>query len=180
MGLLDVLNGMQNGPRGKQEPVPDAGGGGMSKITMALLGLIAYKAFKNFTSQPSASPAAPAHPPGAGRTDTAHAESPGGGLGGLLSGGALSAGLSDLMKQFQQSGHGDVAKSWVDTGPNRAITRDQLAKTLSDDQIRTLSAQTGLSQDELLDALSQHLPEVVNRMTPNGRVPAAQEISRLL
>ena len=49
MGLLDVLNGMQNGPRGNRGL-----GGGMSPITMALLGLLAYKAVKSFhsTSQP--------------------------------------------------------------------------------------------------------------------------------
>ena len=46
MGLLDVLNGMQNGPRGAS-----AGRGGMSPITMALLGLLAYKAVKGFQRQ---------------------------------------------------------------------------------------------------------------------------------
>ena len=44
MGLLDVFNGMQNGPRGNR----GLGGGGMSPITMALLGLLAYKAVKSF------------------------------------------------------------------------------------------------------------------------------------
>ena len=45
MGLLDILNGMQNGPRGQATPAP-AGSGGMSPIAMALLGLVAYKAIK--------------------------------------------------------------------------------------------------------------------------------------
>ena len=55
MGLLDVLNGMQNGPRG--EPAP--GGGGMSKITMALLGLLAYKAYKHMAVPRLRRPARP-------------------------------------------------------------------------------------------------------------------------
>ena len=59
MGLLDVLNGMQNGPRGQR--TPSAGGGGMSPITMAVLGLIAYKAIKSFSgAQPGAVPVGPA------------------------------------------------------------------------------------------------------------------------
>ena len=62
MGLLDVLNGMQNGPRGPSDP--SAKSGGMSPITMAILGLLAYKAVKHLGgSQPGASPAAPAPAP---------------------------------------------------------------------------------------------------------------------
>jgi uncharacterized protein YidB (DUF937 family) len=188
MGLLDVLNGMQNGPRGNPIPSPssDSSGGGMSKITMAVLGLLAYKAIKGFTSQPSAGAAAPARPAGAapeagtgGLGDLL-----GGGLGSVLGGGAagsvLSGGLKDLLSQFQRSGQGDVADSWVGTGANRAISHEGLSKALSDDQIRMMMAQTGMSRDELLAALSAHLPEAINRMTPNGRVPAAQELSRLL
>ena len=54
MGLLDVLNGMQNGPRGPSTPsAPSDSGGGMSPMTMAILGLLAWKAMKHFGgSQP--------------------------------------------------------------------------------------------------------------------------------
>src|SRR6202035_4363965 len=69
------------------------------------------------------------------------------GLGGLLAGGAagsvLSGGLNDLLKQFQQSGQGDVAKTWVGNGPNKAISSDDLAKALGGDQINTLMTHTG-------------------------------------
>ena len=59
MGLIDVLNGMQNGPRGQRDP-SSSGSGGMSPITMAILGLLAYKAMKGFAgSQPSTAPANP-------------------------------------------------------------------------------------------------------------------------
>ena len=60
MGLLDVLNGMQNGPRGQQGA--NTSSGGMSPIMMAVLGLVAYKALKSFTGQPGADRAAPALP----------------------------------------------------------------------------------------------------------------------
>jgi uncharacterized protein YidB (DUF937 family) len=187
MGLMDVLNGMQNGPRGPSGPSTGSGGG-MSPMTMAILGLLAYKTFKSFTSQ-TVAPAAPAAPgiPGRGQ-----AASPGGGisdilkggLGTVLAGGAaggiLSGGLGDLLKQFQQSGHGDVAKSWVDNGPNKAVSSDDLSKALGGDQIQTLMAHTGLSRQDLLAGLSQYLPEVVNQLTPDGRLPTEQELSRSL
>ncbi len=62
MGLLDVLNGMQNGPRGPSNP--SAQSGGMSPMTMAILGLLAWKAVKHLTAgQPGAAPSAPAPAP---------------------------------------------------------------------------------------------------------------------
>jgi uncharacterized protein YidB (DUF937 family) len=185
MGLIDVLNGMQNGPHGPRGPSTGSGGG-MSPLTMAVLGLLAYKAVKSFTSQPGAAPAAPAAPgssqsagSGGGLGDILKS-----GLGGLLAGGAagsvLSGGLNDLLKQFQQSGHGDVAKTWVANGPNKAISSDDLAKALGGDQINTLMAHTGLSRQDLLAGLSQYLPEAVNQLTPDGRLPTEQELSRSL
>ena len=188
MGLIDVLNGMQNGPHGPRGSSTGSGGG-MSPLTMAVLGLLAYKAVKSFTSQPGAAPATPAAPAAPGSSQSAG--SGGGlgdllknGLGGVLAGGAagsvLSGGLNDLLKQFQQGGHGDVAKTWVATGPNKAISSDDLAKALGGDQIETLMAHTGLSRQDLLAGLSQYLPEVVNQLTPDGRLPTEQELSRSL
>lgn len=188
MGLMDVLNGMQNGPRGQRNPSTGSGGG-MSPITMAVLGLLAYKALKSFTSGPSASPATPGPNKTVPSGQTANAgggigDLLKGGLGGLLAGGAagsvLSGGLNDLLKQFQQAGHGNTASSWVGTGPNKSITPDDLAKVLDSDQIKTLMTHAGLSRDEVLSALSQHLPAVVNELTPEGRLPSDQEVSRMV
>ena len=187
MGLLDVLNGMQNGPRGQRDP--NSGGGGMSPITMAILGLLAYKAVKSFTGgQPSARPAGPDAMPGG-----MNAGMPGGGglgdllkggLGGLLGGGVagsvLSGGLNDLLNQFQQSGHSETANSWVGTGPNKAISPDDLASALGADKINALMAQSGMSRNDLLQGLSQYLPQVVDQLTPAGRVPTEQEAGRML
>ena len=189
MGLLDVLKGMQNGPRGQQDP--NASSGGMSPITMAVLGLLAYKALKHFTGQSGANPAVPSPTTRPVNLPNQNVNVGGrfgdllkGGLGGLLAGGAaggvLSGGLNDLLKQFQQSGHGEVANSWVSTAPNKTISPDELAKALGADQINTLMAQTGMSRAELLAGLSQHLPEVVNELTPQGRLPTEQELSRSL
>ena len=190
MGLLDVLNGMQNGPRGPSTPSAPGSSSGMSPMTMAILGLLAFKAFKHLTAgQPGATPS-PAPSPG---TTTANAGPSGGGglgglipggLGGLLAGGAagsvISGGLGDLLKQFQQNGHGEAANSWVSPGPNKQIAPGDLANALGADQINSLMSHSGLSQDELLSGLSQHLPEVVNHLTPDGRLPTESELSERL
>jgi uncharacterized protein YidB (DUF937 family) len=187
MGLLDVLNGMQNGPRGPSNP--SASGGGMSPMTMAILGLLAWKAVKHFTaSQPGAAPQ-PAPSPAGGAASGGGLSGGlgnilGGNLGGLLAGGAagsvISGGLGDLLKQLQQSGHGETANSWVGSGPNKPIAPDDLAKALGADQINGLTAQTGLSREELLSGLSQQLPEAIDHLTPNGRLPTENEVSERL
>jgi len=105
MGLLDVLNGMQNGPHGPSHPSTQSNGG-MSPMTMAILALLAWKAVKHFGgSQPSASPASvPVPPPAPASTGGGLGNILAGGLGGLLGGGAagsiLSGGLGDLLKQY--------------------------------------------------------------------------------
>jgi uncharacterized protein YidB (DUF937 family) len=185
MGLIDVLNGMQNGPHGPRGGSTGSSSSGMSPITMAILGLLAYKALKSFSGRPGAAapapgtPAAPGANPGGGLGDILK-----GGLGGLLAGGAagsvLSGGLNDLLKQFQQAGQGDVAKSWVGNGPNKSISSDDLAQALGADQIGTLSERSGLSRDELLSSLSQYLPDAIDHLTPQGRVPTDQEVSQSL
>ena len=195
MGLLDVLNGMQNGPRGPSTPSSEKSSGGMSPMTMALLGLLAWKAFKHLTAgQPDAAPApqqrSPLPPPTP--VNTGNATLPGGsggglsdllkgGLGGLLAGGAagtvLSGGLGDLLNQLQQGGHGEAANSWVGKGENKQIAPGDLANALGADQIESLSAQSGLSREELISGLSQYLPQVVDHLTPDGRLPSEQEIA---
>ena len=184
MGLMDVLNGMQNGPRGARPPAGTTTSrqGGMSPIMMAILGLIAYKAMKGLSGSGQPAPAPQPRPTGG----TVAAGMPGaaggglddllkGGLGGLLAGGAagtvLSGGLNDLLKQLQQGGLGDAANSWVGTGPNRPVSPADLGSALGADQIQSLTSQFGLSREELLDGLSKHLPEVIDRLTPEGEVP---------
>jgi uncharacterized protein YidB (DUF937 family) len=170
MGLLDVLTGMRNGPRGY------SGGGGMSPITMALLGLLAYKAVKSFGGGGPRAGSGMATS-GGGLGDLLKGGLGGAGLGGL--GGILSGGLGDLVKQFQNAGKGDVADSWVSTGQNKPIAPADLSKVLTPEQIAFLTERTGLSREELLAGLSEQLPQAVDELTPQGRLPAPQDVERV-
>lgn len=205
MGLLDILNGMQNGPRGPSDPNDKSGG--MSPMTMAILALLAYKGYKHFNgTQPGKVQQAPSPTPmpapntmqadsgglggmlgsifgGQGNHPGQAGGAQGGGLGGLLggllaggaAGSVLSGGLGDLLKQFQQNGQGDVAESWVGPGANKQIAPNDLAAALGADQIDQLTSRTGLSREQLLQDLSQELPDAVDDFTPNGRVPTEDE-----
>ena len=164
MGLLD---GVLGGGR--------SSGGGMSPITMGLLGLLAYRTFKGKGRLADM----------LGRSET-NGASTGGGLGGMLggllgggaAGGLLSGGLGDLLKQFQDSGQGDKAQSWVSTGPNKELSPQELEEALGNERLEWLMEQTKLPKAELLEGLSKQLPQVVDKLTPDGRVPTEKEAER--
>jgi uncharacterized protein YidB (DUF937 family) len=193
MGLVDVLNGMRNGPRGQEQPsapsgAPGGGGsaGGMSPITMGLLALLAYKALKGSgilgTGTPAQQPQTPAAPPSASSEQASGGSDWIDGLGKLLAGGSagsiLTGGLGELIKKLQQSGHGQAAQSWLGTGPNQPVGSSDLEKALGGDTLTQLAQQTGMSRDEILTELKEHLPKTVDSLTPEGRLPSEQEASR--
>ena len=180
MGLLDVLNGMQNGPRG--EPTP--GQGGMSKTTMALLAFLAYKAYKGMTAAQPAPAGGPSRYP---EDDRAQQESPGGlaGVlktifgGGSMPGPVLRRGVDNTVRDLDERGHGDIGRSWVSRGANQPISPAQLESALGERGIRDLMQQTGMEREELLDVLAEHLPRVIDHLTPEGRIPTDQEASQM-
>jgi uncharacterized protein YidB (DUF937 family) len=209
MGLQDILTGMLNGPRGQRQPTSNASSsGGMSPITMALLGLLAYKAAKHFGGQPTApagqarpmpgpSTGTPAGNPGGGGladilgglfggapSSARPGTPPPGGLGSLLGGAAagsvLTSGLGGLLNDLKNSGQGRAAQSWVNRGPNQEIAPSDLQKALGSDELDALSRQTGLSHDDLLEGLSQNLPDFIDQLTPDGRLPTEEEASRMV
>jgi uncharacterized protein YidB (DUF937 family) len=208
MGRRDVLMGIQNGPRGARQS-SSGGGGGVSPLVLALLGLLTYKAFKGRGAQTPAAPeqgtprggttggpggvlgdilggllsggsASGTTQPGGGSLNHLLRGGLGGLLGGSAAGSVLSGGLGNLIRDLQSSGHGDVADSWVHPGPNRQIAPRDLEHALGGDTLDALSRQTGMDRNDLLEGLSQHLPELVDRLTPQGRLPTEDEASRMV
>ena len=96
-----------------------------------------------------------------------------GGMGGQNYGGQGMAGggLGGLLSQFERSGLGHVAQSWVGNGPNQQVSPQQLQGVFGDQQVEGMASQAGMQKDDFLSQLSQHLPNAVNGMTPNGQVP---------
>lgn len=139
---------------------------GMSPIQMGVLGLLAYKALKGKGGL-------------AGMFGSGESAGASGGplSGGALGGGALGGGLKDLLDRFRQSGQEEKAQSWVAKGPNKSIAPHELEQTLGEERIEWLMQQTGLPRDELLAGLSKELPNTIDELTPDGRVPTDDELS---
>ncbi len=160
----------------------DNSSSGFPSLT-ALLGLLAVAGYQNRDKiaewlggrgqpEPGQVPA-----PAPGQAGSAPQGDGGGLLGGLLGaggiGGVLNGGLGELTDRFRQAGQGEKVDSWVQQGPNQDVAPNDLEQALGPQVIDAIATRTGLSRDELLDRLSQVLPEAVDRFTPNGRIDRA-------
>ncbi len=119
-----------------------------------------------------------------------------GGLGGASGGGGQpdlmrlvmallqqAGGIEGLMAKLQQGGLGAAAASWVANGPNQAVSASQLEGALGGELLGGLAQQLGLGQGDLSGQLAQMLPQAIDRLSPEGRLPAAgtgQDLGALL
>lgn len=79
-------------------------------------------------------------------------------------------GVAGLVQQFKDKGLGEVAASWVGTGENLPISAEQLKGVLGNETLGQMAAQLGVSGDQLSSQLSGLLPQVIDKLTPNGEV----------
>lgn len=79
-------------------------------------------------------------------------------------------GLGGLVQQFQQGGLGELMNSWIGTGQNLPVSASQLQDVLGSDLLAQFAQQLGLPPDEAAGQLSQLLPQVVDKLTPNGQL----------
>ena len=84
-------------------------------------------------------------------------------------------GLDGLIDRFQRGGLGDMIESWIGSGENRPVQPRQLADALGPDTVDALEQRTGLQRDDLLSQLAQALPQVIDRLTPQGRRPTGED-----
>ena len=93
-------------------------------------------------------------------------------LTGLLSNDGGQGGLKGLIAKFQQAGLGDVIGSWVGSGQNRAVSGEQLTNVLGTDAMAGLAEKLGMSQGDAAGQLSNILPGLIDKLTPQGQAPA--------
>ena len=164
MGLLDDLLGQLAGgaaPRPELRPPRTAAGGGagMGPILMALLPVVLAMMRNRGGSQPSA---------GVGRSSS-------GGLGDILGtvlgGSGAGGGLGGLLDAFTRAGAGEQARSWVSSGDNQAIGADVITQVFGQGGLAEIARRAGLSEADTSRGLATLMPEVVDRITPQGRIP---------
>jgi uncharacterized protein YidB (DUF937 family) len=102
-------------------------------------------------------------------------------LGGVFGAGATTllnsfiekqGGLQNIASQFEKNGFGDTMRSWISQGRNLPITADQIHQALGSDTVKNLAAKMGLPADKLAELLAQHLPQAIDKVTPDGKLPS--------
>jgi uncharacterized protein YidB (DUF937 family) len=167
MSLLEsVLASLAQAQAGAQAPAQRAGGGDLQAVLMQVVAAMLAGGGASAQAAPTGGASAAGGLGGLGAV-----------LGSVLGGGAAAGaggglgGLGELMQQFQRAGLGDVMNSWVGPGQNAPIAPDRLGEVLGDDFVAGLTQRVGVPRDDLLGQLSQLLPQMVDRATPEGRVP---------
>jgi uncharacterized protein YidB (DUF937 family) len=92
-------------------------------------------------------------------------------------GGTTGAGIGGLISMFEKAGLGHVAQSWVSNGPNQPVSPQQLKGVFGEDRVQSMASQSGMQPQDFLSQLSQRLPNAVNDLTPNGRLPDEGTVS---
>jgi len=90
----------------------------------------------------------------------------------LLGQNCSMGGLAGLVQAFQKNGLGDIVNSWVSTGKNLPATPDQIKQGLGSDFLNQLASKAGVSPDAASAQLSSLLPDVIDKVTPNGKIEA--------
>jgi uncharacterized protein YidB (DUF937 family) len=93
--------------------------------------------------------------------------------------GGLLSGLGGLLDKLQQGGLSNATNSWVGSGQNQPVSSNQLSSALGPDIIKALAQRSGLSEEDVGKQLSQVLPGLVDKLTPNGRLPTVAELSQM-
>ena len=99
-------------------------------------------------------------------------------IGGLVN--QHPGGLAGLISAFERGGLGAVAASWVGTGANLPISPEQLQSVLGSEQLQSIAASLGFSPQQASSHLAELLPQVIDKLTPNGQLPAAGDLGSLL
>jgi uncharacterized protein YidB (DUF937 family) len=139
------------------------GGNLATPIAVAIGALILGKMFSG-GSAPTAAPAAPTPTPLQPIPTNAPA-------------GSILGGLTDLIGKLS-SGGVPQTNSWVGHGANEPVQPGQLGSALGQNVLAELAQRTGMSQQELLSQLSTALPQIINHMTPNGRMPTLADFEK--
>lgn len=131
----------------------------LGKLAIAMLGVLAYQNRDKIGEIiRGAGGRSPNDPPGGILDDVSR------GLSGTA--------LGDILDRFRGAGAGSKVDSWVSRGPNKPIEPSDVEAAIDDDTLTSLSTQTGLSREELITRITRDLPDAVDKMTPNGELPA--------
>ncbi|MDI3419002.1 YidB family protein [Streptomyces luteolus] len=105
-----------------------------------------------------------------------------GATGGATGGAGGDNPLGGLLDMLTRSGLGDRSQldSWVGTGENRPLSPEQVKQAVPDETLDRVATEAGVSRDQVADQVAQELPQVVDKLTPEGQVPSGSSLQDLI
>ena len=191
MALLDQVFGHLVNPSQSQPPTQpqsaqtnapaQSAASGLSPIAKGVMLVLAAKAWQAYSSQRAAGGAAPAAAAAqsSGGIGSFGAGSLLGGLAGMIGGLGGAGALGGLMRQFEQTGFGEHARSWIGGGENEPIEPEQVETVLGGQTLNELAKRFQIPIDQLKTELAAALPEAVDQLTPRGKLPSDADLAKL-
>ncbi|WP_047392527.1 YidB family protein [Chitinibacter sp. ZOR0017] len=85
-------------------------------------------------------------------------------------------GVSGLVEKFQSGGLGEIAQSWIASGENLPISSEQIQAVLGNETVANLASKLGVDPEQAAGTISNLLPQLVDQLTPNGQLPAGNDL----
>ena len=168
-------------PASAQQAGEQGGMPNFSPIAKGVMLVLAAKAWQAYSAQRAAGGAVPAaaSAQSSGGVGSFGAGSLLGGLAGMIGGLGGAGALSGLMRQFEQSGFGEHARSWIGGGENEPIAPEQVETVLGGQTLQELARRFQIPVDQLKTELAAALPEGVDHLTPRGKLPSDLDLAKL-
>ena len=168
-------------PASAQQAGQQGGLPNLSPVAKGVMLVLAAKAWQAYSSQRAAGGAAPAAAAAqsSGGIGSFGAGSLLGGLAGMIGGLGGAGALGGLMRQFEQTGFGEHARSWIGGGENEPIQPEQVETVLGGQTLNELAKRFQSPIDQLKTELAAALPEAVDQLTPRGKLPSDADLAKL-
>lgn len=167
-------------PASAQQAGQQGGMSNLSPIAKGVMLVLAAKAWQAYSAQRAAGGAAPAGAAqSSGGIGAFGAGSLLGGLAGMIGGLGGAGALGGLMRQFEQTGFGEHARSWIGGGENEPIEPEQVETVLGGQTLNELARRFQIPIEQLKTELASALPEAVDQLTPRGKLPSDTDLARL-
>ena len=89
-----------------------------------------------------------------------------------------TGGLLGLVNTLRQLGLDDVVSSWISTGENKPISPEQVQNALGEGQINQMAQNMGVSRQEVSTGLAGLLPQLIDKLTPDGKLPESSVLDQ--
>lgn len=83
---------------------------------------------------------------------------------------AHPGGIAGFLSALRQGGLGDAVSSWLGSGPNKAVSTEELRRAMEPGTLQAITSQSGEGEDGVLQGLATLLPLVIDKLSPEGEL----------